>query len=159
MILEALYARALKLRERYDIDQFFTEEDTIVPFADVRAGIVEHVCHELGHALLLGVARGPDLPKRIGKAIYALAAVDPDAEIEPRSHLCDVNEIETFAVVMCVFDDLGIRYGMGDMIDAVKMQVGGGPRRIRRAWRAFRNTDVCAAAVAEILSELLSPEE
>jgi len=122
--------------------------DTIVPLADERTSVVEHVFHELGHAALLGVPLGPNLSKRIS-AHFMKALQESEWDTEAAQE----NEIQTFEVVMAVFDRLEIEYDRGVMVDALRVQLRDdlSNEEVYERWRLFRATEACTAAANRIV--------
>lgn len=123
--------------------------DGIVPFENTENSVVEHLCHELAHAALLGIAPGPALANRVSAAIRVMEVLEPTA--------VDQNELETFSVVMDVLTSLGIKYDRQVMAEAAEIQMhcNEDPREmIDAVWNEFEHTPRRAAAVQTVLETL-----
>src|SRR5262249_17772638 len=140
--LRPIYERALWLCKEFDI-QKLDEDDTFIPFVDPRLGVIEHVCHELAHAALLGLLYGPNLPERISRTLKRRDHSDPETPSER-------NEVETFAVVMEVFERLRFSIEEGVMLDAAGIQVNWQEIDIENAWESFRGTTRCHEAADRV---------
>lgn len=141
---EQLYAAARRLNERWEAGAA-DADDCIVPFENPEATYLEHVCHEMAHAVLLGLEFGPQLSDRVEAAVDRLRT---SYGIEAS----ELNETQAFAVVMGVFDVLGVPYDRADMFEANRMQVHYMRESIADVWSNFRCTDAINK-IARVLIE------
>ena len=153
---EGLRRLAARLDKKWTLNAP-ADDESIVPFKDPRDARLEHLLHELGHAVLLGVEPGPMLSLRIGAETGRLKNWPfPGARA-----LMEENELETFAVVMRVLPRLGIRCDRWTMCDAAQIQVELRPEEIEAFWSAFEADEDwrCEAAAQEVLAIVLGQLE
>lgn len=138
---EQLFAAAKRLNLRWHANAADTD-DCIVAFENPDATYFEHLCHELSHAILLGIMPGPHLADRVEKTLENFEA-------------SELNETHAFAVTMGVFDSFGLPYDESDMVEANAVQVGYSRRDIPRIWSEFRCQKEYSNAVDRIANIFL----
>ena len=139
-----LRALAVRLNNEWTLNSVEGFDDNIVPFLNPEDSLVEHMLHELGHAVLLGLEPGPDLAARVSKA---LKAGEHNEEL-----FAETNEMWTFAVVMGTLRRLGVRFTLVDMLSAAEVQCCYvEPKEIPTVWRLFRRTEAYEAAIQEVI--------
>jgi hypothetical protein len=142
--VDRLTRRAIFLCDRYDIEWFGHEGGNIY-FRDPRLSGIEHVCHEIAHAVLLKIRirNGSCLSAAVGEHMNSLHFCG-------QGHVARRNEIETFSVVRGVLRRLGIQLDRKAMIDEACQQTYWPRWRVVAHWRRFDYTRIRRAAVARI---------
>lgn len=161
--LDRLYKASLRLSGRWGLSSDHVYDEPLVPFDDPRKSVVEHVCHELGHAALLHLPferippRNADLSWRIARALNRLAHRDYDK--------AELNEIETFAVAMRCLDRLHIAVDREVMVQQLQVVAMRERLEILAIWRHLRRQGrfrracrrVLTAVAEEVAREHLDP--
>jgi hypothetical protein len=159
ILLERLYRTTKIMDVKWSLG-VPTEGDDIVPCGDYRASCVEHVCHELAHALLLR------LPLE-GKNLSGLIGALLDKQSDRRSHLPahhrngwsanETNEIHTFAVTIMAMRMMGFEIdevdGVLTFADACEVQTGGPRVKIMQAFACYWQTKRCETLAKRIVRE------
>lgn len=131
---ERLFTAATKMADVMGIE---FPDDGVVPLEDPRLEAVEHVCHELAHALLLGI---PVIRKHTvlsDRIEVALRELDGEA--------AECNEALCFVVERAVLPELGIEVEEAALYDALLVQV-----RSAEAESLFTDSDVSEEAADAI---------
>lgn len=126
-----------------------TGDDAIISAADPELEVLEHVCHELAHALTLGIRLGPGLASRIGEGIRTILHNQPDG-----NEFAEDNELECHAIVQRVLRLLGFRVSSIDFYAAAEMQLNE-HRNICMYWNKYRRSTQYEAAVQAVMAVLL----
>ncbi len=124
------------------------EDMPIVSFEDERYGLVEHLCHELAHAALLGVKAGPRLSDRVS---YAIRHLDDDRLDNDRE---EQNEVETCAVVLGVLYGFEIAVDRHHMRDVATAQTGWSQAQVDLYWDGFIGEPRYHQALDEVSARL-----
>jgi hypothetical protein len=124
-------------------------DDAIISCVDPRIEILEHVCHELAHAVTLGIQLGPELAARIGAFVRLTASNEPDG-----LDFGEDNELHCHAIVMRVMRRLGFSVSTDVFFAAAEMQIDG-LRNIAFVWRRYMRTTQFEAATQSVLAILL----
>lgn len=145
--LARLTARAKWISKHYKTEWYGADNKGQIYFADERKAGIEHVCHEMAHAALLGIKIGRNLTDRVDITVAQLRH-------EKGSNAADRNEIDTFAVVMSVFRRLGLSFRQEAMVKEAWSQTRWPRSRIMRRWRDFRRRPEHKQAVRILLGVL-----
>lgn len=119
---------------------------------DGRLARVEHVCHELGHAVLLGIGLGPKLEDRVEAELKTDWASKLARVHIGRWTRAELNEVQTFAVEMAAMEALGFELDYGVFEGMCLGQVFGTREIVRAEWDAFRSTKRCQRLAQRIVA-------
>lgn len=146
--LQQLFEAATAMNKAWSMEVPSEEED-IVPCGDHRASAIEHVCHELSHAILLNVALGPKLSDRIAKRLKERV------ERKPRHYrgwsANDENEIQCFGATIVAMTNMGFECDIEVFVDACLVQTGGPKYEVTEAVSSFMDTERCTKVAERIL--------
>lgn len=153
--LQRLYTVAKGMDRAWGLHASESEADDVVPCRDHRVSVVEHACHEMGHALLLGLLPGPSLAYRIGLALSS----KPIRRSSYAQHrrvgwgANETNEIQTFAITIAAMTLMGFECVVEVFAEACEVQVGGSKKDIIKAIRSFERTRRCLRLAKRIVRE------
>lgn len=151
--LELLFQAAETLDDEWGLGN--DPESLLVPFEDDRISTIEHVFHEMAHAALLSVKFGPKLAKRVSRHIDGLRGDTYHGQRMVGLTKAELNEIQTFGVVMTAVRKLGFDFDIRDMVAAVQVQVNIlEEQEVCDIWKHFMPTKRCERAADRIIKTL-----
>jgi len=158
ILLERLYKVAMFMDEKWTLNMP-PEGDDIVPCGDYQSSCVEHACHELSHALLLGLPLKENLAKSITTKLEEHPHRGSHLSVHRRNGwgANETNEIHTFAITIMAMRMMGFEIddvdGVLTFAEACEVQTGGDRVEIVYAFARYWQTKRCEQLATRIVRE------